>query len=307
MDNKYTLIEKYIDKSKVKYNEPMSNHTTIKIGGKADVLVLPQNVDDVINVIKFAKEKSVKVLVIGNGSKLLVRDGGIRGIVIKLSSKFSNYTIDGEYIEVEAGASLPKISIVARESSLSGLEFAAGIPGNIGGAIYMNAGAYGSDMSNVVEQVTYLDSNLDVKCIKNSECEFGYRTSIFKTKLKGAVILSAKLKLKKGNKQEIEDVMKKNNDSRREKQPLEYPNAGSTFKRPEGFFVGKLIDDLGLKGMKIGGAEISTKHSGFIVNTGNAKAKDVIDLIDCIKEKVLENNNVKLEEEIIIIGEEEDK
>ena len=305
MEEKYTLIEEYLDKSKIKYNEPMSKHTTLKVGGNADVLVTPESVEDIKSVLNFAKENNIQVFVIGNGSKLLVKDGGIRGIVIKLSSKFSGLVIDDEFITVEAGASLPKVAIVAKENSLSGLEFAAGIPGNIGGAVYMNAGAYGSDMSNVIEEVNYLDENLNIKKISGKDAEFGYRTSIFRNKLKDAVILSAKLKLVKKDKSEIEEAMKKNNDSRREKQPLEYPNAGSTFKRPEGYFVGKLIDDLGLKGMKIGGAEVSTKHSGFIVNTGNAKAKDVIDLIKYIKEKVLEKNNVKLEEEILIIGEEE--
>ena len=305
MREKYTLIENYIDKSKVKYDEPMSKHTTLKVGGNADVLVIPECVEDIKSVIKFAKENNIDTFVIGNGSKLLVKDGGIRGIVIKLSSKFSGLVIDGEYITVEAGASLPKLAIVAKDNSLSGLEFAAGIPGNVGGAVYMNAGAYGSDMSNVIVEVTCLDENLNIKKIMGKDCEFGYRTSVFRNRYKDFVILSTKLKHEKKDKKEIEDAMKKNNDSRREKQPLEFPNAGSTFKRPEGFFVGKLIDDLGLKGFKIGGAEVSTKHSGFIVNTGNAKAKDVIDLIEYIKRKVIEKNNVKLEEEIIIIGEEE--
>ena len=307
MREKYSLIEKYIDKSKIKYNEPMSKHTTIKVGGKADVLVTPDSIEDIKNVLKIAKDNDIKVYVIGNGSKLLVKDGGIRGIVIKLSSRFSNCSINGNCITVEAGASLPKLAIVAKENSLSGLEFAAGIPGNIGGAIYMNAGAYGSDMSNVVMEVTYLDQDLNVKSINGKDCEFGYTTSIFKTTYNECIILSVKLKLEKKDKKEIEQAMKKNNDSRREKQPLEYPNAGSTFKRPEGYFVGKLIDDLGLKGMRLGGAEVSLKHSGFIVNTGNAKAKDVINLIEYIKKEVLKNNNVKLEEEIIIIGEEENK
>ena len=303
MKEEYVNIEKYIDRSKVNYDEPMSKHTTIKIGGNADVLVTPENMEDIISVLTFARNNNINVLVIGNGSKLLVKDKGIRGIVIKLSSKFSKYTIDGEEMTVEAGASLPYISNVAKNNLLSGLEFATGIPGNIGGATFMNAGAYGSEMSKVITEVTYLDKDLKVVTIKNDKCEFGYRTSIFKTKLKDAVILSVKLLLSKGNKEEIEELMKRNNDSRREKQPLEYPSSGSTFKRPEGFFVGKLVDDLGLKGYQIGGAMVSVKHSGFIVNTGNATAKDVIDLIEYIKKEVEKQYGIKLEEEIIIIGE----
>jgi len=294
-------IENYIDGSKVKYDEPMKKHTTLKVGGNADCLVLPESIEDVKSVLLYAKENSIPVTVIGNGSKLLVKDGGIRGIVIKFGSKFSNVEINGENITVFAGMTLPRLALIAKDNSLSGLEFASGIPGNIGGAVYMNAGAYGSEMSNVVLDVTYIDENLDVQTISNEECKFEYRKSIFrKTK---NVILSTTLKLNKGNKDEIESLMKQNQESRKSKQPLEYPNAGSTFKRPEGHFVGKLIDDLGLKGYTIGGAQISTKHSGFIVNTGEATAKDVLDLIDYIKERVLEANNVKLEEEIIILGE----
>lgn len=297
----YTDIQEYIDSSKVKYNEPMKKYTTLKVGGNADVLVLPECVEDVTHVLEYAKKNNINVTVIGNGSKLLVKDGGIRGIVIKFGSKFSNVDIKNEYITVEAGMTLPRLALLAKDNSLSGLEFAAGIPGNIGGAIYMNAGAYGSEMSNIVEQVTYLDENLNIQTATNEECSFGYRTSIFRKR--NNVILSAKLKLKKADKSEIENLMKQNQESRKSKQPLEYPSAGSTFKRPEGYFVGKLIDDLGLKGYSIGGAQISTKHSGFIVNTGEAKAQDVLDLIEYIKQKVFEANSVKLEEEIIVIGE----
>jgi len=294
-------IEKYIDASKVKYNEPMKNYTTLKIGGEADVLVTPESAQDVIDVLEFAKKENVPVTIIGNGSKLLVKDKGIRGIVIKFGSKFSSVKIDDETLTVEAGMTMPRLAIIAKDNSLSGLEFASGIPGNIGGGIYMNAGAYGSETANVVEQVTYIDSDLNIQTIYNKDCKFGYRKSIFRDN--NYIILSAKFKLEKKDKQEIENLMKQNNDSRKAKQPLEYPNAGSTFKRPEGYFVGKLIDDLGLKGYTIGGAQISNKHSGFIINTGKATAKDVLNLINYIKEKVLEVNGVKLEEEIIVLGE----
>ena len=294
-------IEKHIDGSKIRYNEPMKKHTTLKVGGNSDVLVWPENIHDVTSVLKFAKENDIPVTVIGNGSKLLVKDGGIRGIVIKFGSKFSSVEINGEYITVFAGMTLPRLALLAKDNSLSGLEFASGIPGNVGGAVYMNAGAYGSEMANVVEQVTYLDDQFNIQTKSNEECKFSYRNSIFRTN--SNVILSTKLKLSNADKTEIEIKMKQNQESRREKQPLEYPNAGSTLKRPEGYFVGKLIDDLGLKGYSIGGAQISTKHSGFIVNKGNATAKDVLDLIEYIKQKVFEANNIKLEEEIIILGE----
>lgn len=297
----YTDIQKYIDGSKVKYNEPMKKHTTLKVGGNADVLVNPETTEDVVSVLKYAKENEIPVTIIGNGSKLLVKDKGIRGIVVRLGSRFSNVQIDGEYITVEAGMTLPRLAIIAKDNSLSGLEFAAGIPGNIGGAVFMNAGAYGSDISHLIQEVTYIDENLNVQTLTGDLCEFGYRTSIFRKK--SYVILSAKLKLNVGNKEQIAEVMKQNQESRKSKQPLEYPSAGSTFKRPEGYFVGKLIDDLGLKGYSIGGAQISTKHSGFIVNTGEATASDVLNLINYIKEKVLEANGIKLEEEIIVLGE----
>ena len=305
MKVEYNKIKEYIDESKVRFNEPMEKHTTLKVGGPADIFVMPENVQDVIDAMKFAREYNIPVTVIGNGSKLLVLDGGIRGLVIKLGSKFSNSMVDGEYITAEVGLSMPRLAIIAKDNSLSGLEFASGIPGYLGGGIFMNAGAYGGELGNVIEEVTYLDKNNEVKTLTHDELEFGYRTSYFKKhKEDGDIILQAKFKLTKGNKEEIETKMKENNDSRKSKQPLEYPNAGSTFKRPEGYFVGKLIDDLGLKGYRIGGAEVSTKHSGFIVNVDHAKAKDVKDLIDYIKEKVFEANKVKLEEEIIILGEE---
>jgi len=301
MEVNFKDIEKYIDSSKIKYDEPMKKYTTLKVGGKADVLVLPEEIQDVKQVLNYAKQNNIPVTVIGNGSKLLVKDDGIRGIVIKFGSKFANIDIDGEYVTVQAGMTLPRLAIIARENSLSGLEFASGIPGNIGGAVYMNAGAYGSEMSNVIVEVTYIDENLEINTIDNNECKFEYRNSIFRKT--NNVILSTKLKLVKADKDEIAEKMKQNQESRKSKQPLEYPNAGSTFKRPEGYFVGKLIDDLGLKGYSIGGAQISTKHSGFIINTGEATAKDVLQLIDYIKAKVLQANNVKLEEEIIILGE----
>lgn len=291
-----------IDKSKVRFDEPMSKHTTIKIGGKADVLVIPTNIEDIINVLKFAKENNVQVTVIGNGSKLLVRDKGIRGIVIKISSKFSEYKIDGECITACAGMSMPRLSRIAMKEGLSGLEFACGIPGVLGGGILMNAGAYGGDISQVLVRTKYIDEDLNVKTLEYDEHEFSYRHSYFKDHPK-LVIVSAEFKLNKKSVEEIKIEMDKNSSSRKEKQPLEYPSAGSTFKRPEGFYVGTMVEQLGLKGYEVGGAEISTKHAGFIVNKGNATAEDVISLIEYVKEKVFEKYGVKLENEIEIIGE----
>lgn len=298
-------MSKYIDVSKVKINEPMSKHTTFKLGGVADALVIPESVEELIRVLAFAKERKIPVTVIGNGSKLLVLDGGIRGIVIKLASKFAKVEFDGEYVKAMAGVTLPYLSRLAKAESLTGLEFACGIPAALGGAIFQNAGAYDGDMASVVEEVTYLDENLNLVTKKNEELGFGYRNSFFKeNKDKGYVIVSAVLHLHKGVSQDIERKMQENTEKRASKQPLEYPSAGSVFKRPEGYFVGKLVEDAGLRGKTLGGAQVSEKHTGFIVNKGGAMSKDVVDLIEYVKSEIFEKFGVKLEEEIIIIGEE---
>lgn len=305
MKEKYLEILNILDSSKVKFDEPMSKHTTLRIGGIADVLVVVENMEDIISTLKFAKEKNIKVTVIGNGSKLLVLDGGIRGIVMKIGPKFSCVEVSDEYIIASAGVTLPYLSSVAKKHSLTGLEFACGIPASLGGAIYQNAGAYGSEIANVVEEVTYLDEQLNLRTVNVDELQFAYRTSLFKQNPdKKNVIISVKFKLQKGEIKEIEEKMEYNSNQRKEKQPLEYPSAGSTFKRPDGYFVGKLIDDAGLKGKRIGGAEISTKHSGFIVNVDNAKAADVLALINLVKDEIYAKYNVKLQEEIIIMGDE---
>lgn len=298
-------MSKYIDTSRIKINEPMSKHTTFKLGGVADVLVMPESVEELIAVLGYAKERKIPVTVIGNGSKILVLDGGIRGIVVKLASKFAKVEFDGECVKAMSGVTLPYIARLAKAESLSGLEFACGIPAALGGAIFQNAGAYDGDMASVIEEVTYLDENLNLVTKKNTELEFGYRNSFFKkNKDKGYVIVSAVLRLHKGVSQDIERKMQENTEKRTSKQPLEYPSAGSVFKRPEGYFVGKLVEDAGLKGKEIGGAQVSEKHTGFIVNKGGATSKDVVDLIEYIKADILEKFEVKLEEEIIIMGEE---
>lgn len=297
----YIGLEKVIEKTKIRYNESMKKHTTIKIGGEAKCLVLPSSVDDIINVLKYAKQNNIKYYVIGNGSDIIVRDEGFDGLVIKISNKFDEVKVEGERIVASAGTSMPKLSQIAKQNSLTGMEFACGIPGTVGGGIRMNAGAYGSEMSNVVETITYLDDNCNIVTMQNHEACFSYRHSIFMDN-PSYVVLSATFKLKNGNIEEIEKIMLENSTARRTKQPLEYPNAGSTFKRPEGYFVGKLVSDAGLRGYTIGGAQVSKKHTGFIINIGNATCKDVEELISYIQKVVYEKFNVKLQTEIEFIG-----
>lgn len=299
--NKYDKLEEIVGKDKVKYNEKMSKYTTMKVGGPCDCIVFPDEISKIKEVIDFCKNENITFFVIGNGSNLLVKDEGIHGVVIKLGHRFSKIELDGEYILAYAGATMPALSQLAKKNSLKGLEFACGIPGTIGGGVKMNAGAYGSQISDILYEVTYMDEKEEIKTIKNKECSFGYRKSIF-TINPNYVILSAKFKLEKGNIDEIENKMRENSLARKTKQPLEYPNFGSVFKRPEGYFVGKLVDDAGLRGYKIGGAQVSTKHTGFIVNVDNATCKDVLDLIGYVQTTVYNKFNVKLTPEVIIIG-----
>ncbi len=296
--NKYEGLEKILE---VKYNEPMKNHTTTRVGGPCDCMVEPKSIDEIIEVLKYAKANNLCYYVIGNGSNLLVKDEGVNALIIKITSKFSNVVVDGEMIKTEAGCSVPKLSQIAKQNSLSGLEFACGIPGSIGGSIRMNAGAYGGEMVNVVDKVGYINDKCELVEISNEECEFSYRHSMF-VEHPEYVVVYAVYKLKKGNVEEISSIMDNNMNSRKEKQPLEYPNFGSVFKRPEGYFVGKLVDDSGLKGYSIGGAQVSLKHSGFIINKGNATCKDVLDLIEYIKNVVNEKFGVLLQEEVVILG-----
>lgn len=299
--NKYDKLEEIVGKDKIKYNEKMSKYTTMRVGGPCDCIVFPDEISKIKEVIDFCKNENITFFVIGNGSNLLVKDEGIHGVVIKLGHRFGKIELDGEYILAYAGATMPALSQLAKKNSLKGLEFACGIPGTIGGGVKMNAGAYGSQISDILYEVTYMDEKEEIKTIKNKECSFGYRKSIF-TINPNYVILSAKFKLEKGNIDEIENKMRENSLARKTKQPLEYPNFGSVFKRPEGYFVGKLVDDAGLRGYKIGGAQVSTKHTGFIVNVDNATCKDVLDLIGYVQTTVYNKFNVKLTPEVIIIG-----
>lgn len=284
----------------VRYEEPLKNHTTFKIGGNCIALIEPREVSDIIEAIKICRENNIKFFVIGNGSNLLVPDEGYNGVIIKLKSEFSMIKVEGESLIVKSGAKLSEVYPVAYENSLTGFEFASGIPGTIGGAIYMNAGAYGGEMKDIVESVEVLDlDNFELKELKNEDLDFSYRKSIIQRK--NYIVTSIKLKLKKGNKEEINAVYEDLRDRRNSKQPLNFGSAGSTFKRPEGHFASKLIEDAGLKGYHINDAWVSEKHSGFIVNKGNASFKEVMELIEYVQKVVFEKFGVKLEMEVRIL------
>ena len=284
----------------IKKNEPLKNHTSFKIGGPAEEFAEAKSTEDVISLIEYAKEKGIPYMIMGNGSNLLVSDKGVKGLVIKISKGFDKVEIVGEKVIAEAGILLSKLSNIVADKELSGMEEVSGIPGTLGGGIYMNAGAYGGELKDVVERVTYF-SNGEIKVAEKGELDFGYRHSRFTGT--DDIILSAELSLKKGDIGEIREKMADFKERRCSKQPLSMPSAGSTFKRPEGYFAGKLIEDAELKGFSIGGAQVSEKHSGFVVNTGDAKAKDVLNLIKHIQDTVYAKFGVKLETEVKLVGE----
>lgn len=283
------------------FNEPMANHTTFKIGGPADYLVSVSNETEVGDLIAWARDNGVPYMVIGNGSNMLVSDKGIRGLVIEVGRDFADISVCGDKIYAQAGALLSRVAKTAMSESLSGMEEISGIPGTLGGAVYMNAGAYGGEISQVIETVTYLDCDGEIKNISGDECNFGYRTSIFETGDK--VILSAVLKLHKGDIDEIKAKMADYTNRRKTKQPLSYPSAGSTFKRPEGHFAGALIEQAGLKGFTAGKAQISELHAGFVINLGGASCEDVMEVIRHAQKIVKEKYDVCLEPEVRLVGE----
>lgn len=300
-------IEKIIDKNFIKLDEPMSKHTSFRVGGNADAYIIVQNKENLIEVLKIAKEYNLPITIVGNGTNLLVKDNGIRGLVINYAS--SNFEIidankvDECKIKVDSGVKNGVLAQFLLKNELTGFEFAAGIPGTIGGAIYMNAGAFGGEIANIVESVTYISlKDLKVYTLKNEQCEFAYRTSIFEQD-EDKIILEAIFNFKKGKKEEIAQKMDEFRNKRLSSQPLDKPSAGSTFKRGENFITAKLIDECNLKGYKIGGAQVSEKHAGFIINTGNASAKDIIDLIEYVKTKVYEKFGVEIKPEVRVIGE----
>lgn len=295
-------LEEFLSREQFIFNAPMKEHTTFKIGGAADVLIFPSSAQEVTKIFKLIDEFKISCTILGNGSNVLVLDNGIRGAVVKFSSKFfGNIRLDGTKIIASAGAKLKDVSNFAAENNLSGLEFAVGIPGSIGGAVFMNAGAYNGEMKNVVAQVSAVSRDGELKIFSGEELNLGYRQSIFQTN--GCAICEVELNLNYGNVDEIKAVMADFTQRRESKQPLELPSAGSTFKRPKGYFAGTLIDNTGLKGLRVGGAMVSEKHAGFVVNVGNATAADVLNLIEEVKRRVQEVHGVTLTPEVRIIGE----
>ena len=285
----------------IKKNEPMSKHTSFKVGGNADYFIEINPDKNVINKIsKFANENHIKLTIIGNGTNILVSDNGIRGIVLKLKVDTS-YNICDDYIEVSAGVQNAYVANIMLNNEMTGFEFASGIPGTIGGAIVMNAGAFGSEMKDILYEVSGIDLNTHKSFnFNNDDCKFSYRTSIFQNN-QNLFILSAKIKYSQGNREDIKNLMNEYKEKRLSTQPLDKPSVGSTFKRGDGFITAKLIDEAGLKGYSIGGAMVSTKHAGFIVNTGSATAKDIEELIKYVKDEVYKKFNKKIEEEVRII------
>lgn len=300
MQNKIEWIRKLGEQVEILVAEPMKNHTTFRIGGPADALALPKTPEEVAEVVHFCHEHAQPYYVLGNGSNLLVSDEGYRGLVLQLYRNFNDIQVNGETITVQSGAMLAAVARTAYQTGLTGLEFASGIPGTIGGAVVMNAGAYGGEMKNVLKEVTVLTKEGEVLVIPAKALELGYRTSVIPKN--GWIVLGAVLQLKKGDQEQILARMEELKEQRITKQPLDLPSAGSTFKRPEGYFAGKLIMDAGLRGFTVGGAQVSEKHCGFVVNRGNATAADVWELICEVKRRVKEMTGVELEPEVKLLG-----
>lgn len=282
-------------------NEPMKRHTTFRIGGPADYYLCPHSAKEIQKVVEICREEKLPYFILGNGSNLLVSDQGYRGVVIQLWKNVSDIRVEGCLIHAKAGASLAKIAAEALEEGLTGMEFAAGIPGTLGGAVVMNAGAYGGEMKDILKKVLVMDQQGRIFTLEKKDLKLGYRTSAVKEK--GYIVLAAVLELRPGDREEIRKLMEDLKQKRVEKQPLDLPSAGSTFKRPEGYFAGKLIMDAGLRGFSVGGAQVSEKHCGFVVNTGGASASDVLTLIREVQKRVREKFGVELETEVKFLGE----
>lgn len=293
-------FKKIYNDSEIKIDENMSNHIHFKVGGPVDILLIPSKVNQVVETLKICKNENIPYFIVGNGSNLLVKDGGIRGVVIKLSNLLSIEVKDNT-IKASSGTLLEDVSKKAVENSLTGFEFACGIPGSVGGAVFMNAGAYDGEIKNVIKEAEVLDIDGNIMVLSKEELELGYRTS--KVMKDNLIVLSATFELAKGDKEKIQERVNELTEKRESKQPLEYPSAGSTFKRPEGYFAGKLIQDAGLKGASVGGAAVSEKHSGFVINKDGATAEDVLNLINHVQNEVKNQFGVELHTEVRIIGE----
>ncbi len=296
----YRKLTAALSEERVRLSEPMKKHTTFRIGGEADYFVMPRTKEEVKQTVAVCREEQASYSIVGNGSNLLVSDAGYRGVVIQIFKEMSRAEAEGTRIRAQAGASLAKIAGIALEAGLCGFEFAAGIPGTLGGACVMNAGAYGGEMKDVLVNVTVLDEEGRIITIDKENLELGYRTSVIAKK--GYVVLEAELELQEGNREEIRALMDELKDKRTSKQPLEYPSAGSTFKRPEGYFAGKLIQDAGLRGFRVGDAMVSEKHCGFVINAGEASAAEVDSLMKQVSERVQAQFGVTLEPEVKRLG-----
>ena len=293
-------LSRFVPEENIRLQEPMAGHTTFRIGGPADCFVQLENKEQLIQVQRYLRQVGMPFFILGNGSNLLVSDKGYRGIVLQIGQRMSRITVAGNIITAQAGAPMSQIARAALEHGLTGLEFASGIPGTIGGGVVMNAGAYDGELSGIVTQVNVVNSEGEYMELENESMEFGHRTSIIRNN--SFTVTEVIMKLEKGDREQIKAKMEDLAARRREKQPLEYPSAGSTFKRPRGNFAGKLIMDAGLRGFQIGGAKVSEKHCGFIINTGNATAEDVRDVISEVQERVKEMFHVDLEPEILFLG-----
>lgn len=296
----FEFIGAHVPKEDILLNEPMDKHTTFRVGGKARCFVRISEAGQLAPVVSGLKEREIPYFILGNGSNLLVGDEGYKGVVLQIGSKMSRLILENNCIRAQAGALLSQVARYAQQNALTGLEFASGIPGTTGGGIVMNAGAYGGELKQVVESVTVLDENGQAVTLGKDAMEFGYRTSIIKKR--PFIVLEAVFRLCQGDPEEIQARMDELAQQRKEKQPLEFASAGSTFKRPEGYFAGKLIMDAGLKGYSVGGARVSEKHCGFVVNTGSASAADIMKVIREVQRRVRENTGVSLETEIILLG-----
>ena len=300
--NFYDKLNNVIAKDSILIDELMSRHTTFRVGGPADFFVTPKAKEEVRDVIRICKEAGMPYYIIGNGSNLLVSDAGYRGVIVQIYKEMNEVKVEGDLVKAQAGALLSGIAAKALGAELSGFEFASGIPGTIGGACVMNAGAYGGEMKDVLESVTVLTGEGKIIELSRNELELGYRTSVIAKK--GYIVLGAVLKLERGDGEKIKTYMDELKEKRVTKQPLEYPSAGSTFKRPEGYFAGKLIEDAGLRGFQVGGAQVSKKHCGFVINRNHATAADIMELMRQVQIRVKENSGVDLEPEVKRLGDE---